>query len=48
MLDEEVAKFHHGEIGDDWCYSMLDGVWLKVRRTVTEFYKQQDWNWQDY
>jgi putative transposase len=32
VLDEEVAKFHHVEIGDDWCYLMLDGVWLKVRR----------------
>ena len=32
VLDAEVAKFHHAEIGDDWCYLLLDGVWLKVRR----------------
>lgn len=32
VLDEEVAKFHHAPLGDDWCYLLLDGVWLKVRR----------------
>src|SRR6266404_4459796 len=32
VLDEQVAKFHHAPLGDDWCYLMLDGVWLKVRR----------------
>jgi len=33
VLDEQVEKFHHAALGDDWCYLMLDGVWLKVRRT---------------
>jgi putative transposase len=32
VLDEQVTKFHHAPLGDDWCYLMLDGVWLKVRR----------------
>jgi putative transposase len=32
VLDEQVAKFHHAPLGDDWCYLLLDGVWLKVRR----------------
>ena len=32
VLDEQVAKFHHVPLGDEWCYLMLDGVWLKVRR----------------
>jgi putative transposase len=32
VLDEEVTKFHHAPLGDDWCYLLLDGVWLKVRR----------------
>ena len=32
VLDKQVAKFHHAALGDDWCYLMLDGVWLKVRR----------------
>src|SRR6201998_846396 len=32
VLDEQVEKFHHAPLGDDWCYLMLDGVWLKVRR----------------
>jgi putative transposase len=32
VLDEEVTKFHHAPLGDDWCYLILDGVWLKVRR----------------
>jgi putative transposase len=32
VLDEEVAKFHHAPLGDEWCYLLLDGVWLKVRR----------------
>jgi putative transposase len=32
VLDEQVAKFHHAALGDDWCYLLLDGVWLKVRR----------------
>jgi putative transposase len=32
VLDEQVAKFHHAPLGDDWRYLLLDGVWLKVRR----------------
>ena len=32
VLDREVAKFHHAPLGDEWCYLLLDGVWLKVRR----------------
>lgn len=32
VLDKEVAKFHHAPLGDEWCYLLLDGVWLKVRR----------------
>ena len=32
VLDEEVAKFHHAPLGDEWCHLLLDGVWLKVRR----------------
>jgi putative transposase len=32
VLDEQVAQFHHAPLGDDWCYLLLDGVWLKVQR----------------
>jgi putative transposase len=32
VLDKQVEKFHHAPLGDDWCYLILDGVWLKVRR----------------
>jgi putative transposase len=32
VLDEQVRQFHHRPLGDDWCYLLLDGVWLKVRR----------------
>ena len=32
VLDREVEKFHHAPLGDQWCYLILDGVWLKVRR----------------
>ena len=32
VLDEQVEKFHHAPLGDEWCYLLLDGVWLKVRR----------------
>src|SRR6202163_4783612 len=32
VLDREVEKFHQARLGDDWCYLLLDGVWLKVRR----------------
>jgi len=32
VLDKQVAEFHHAPLGDEWCYLILDGVWLKVRR----------------
>ena len=32
VLDKQVEKFHHAPLGDEWCYLLLDGVWLKVRR----------------
>jgi len=32
VLDKQVEKFHHAPLGDEWCYLILDGVWLKVRR----------------
>ncbi len=32
VLDQEVDKFHHARLDDDWAYLLLDGVWLKVRR----------------
>jgi len=32
VLDQEVEKFHHAPLQDDWVYLLLDGVWLKVRR----------------
>ena len=32
VLDQQVEQFHHAPLGDEWCYLILDGVWLKVRR----------------
>lgn len=32
VLDQEVEKFHHARLDDDWAYLICDGVWLKVRR----------------
>jgi transposase-like protein len=32
VLDQSVQDFHHRQLGDDWAYLVLDGVWLKVRR----------------
>ncbi len=32
VLDKQVEQFHHAPLGDEWCYLLLDGVWLKVRR----------------
>jgi putative transposase len=32
VLDQEVEKFHHAALTDEWVYLLLDGVWLKVRR----------------
>jgi len=33
VLDQAVQEFHHRRLGDDWAYLVLDGVWLKVRRS---------------
>lgn len=32
VLDAQVRAFHQAELGDDWAYLFLDGVWMKVRR----------------
>ena len=32
VLDQAVRAFHERPLGDSWCYLVLDGVWLKVRR----------------
>jgi len=32
VLDQGVQVFHQRQLGDDWAYLVLDGVWLKVRR----------------
>jgi putative transposase len=31
-LDAAVWLFYEAELGDDWAYLVLDGVWMKVRR----------------
>jgi len=33
VLDAQVRAFHEAELGDDWAYLFLDGVWVKVRRS---------------
>ena len=33
VLDAQVRGFHQAELGDDWAYLFLDGVWMKVRRS---------------
>lgn len=33
VLDREVEKFHGARLDDDWAYLLLDGVWMKVRRS---------------
>ena len=33
LLDGQVCAFQHAELGDDWAYLLLDGVWVKVRRS---------------
>lgn len=33
LLDGQVRAFHQAELGDDWAYLFLDGVWIKVRRS---------------
>src|SRR3989442_2249960 len=32
VLDPAARAFHNSPLGDHWCYLVLDGVWLKVRR----------------
>ena len=32
VLDAQVRAFREAELGDDWAYLILDGVWMKVRR----------------
>lgn len=33
VLDAQVRTFQEAELGDDWAYLFLDGVWIKVRRS---------------
>ena len=33
VLDAQVRAFQAAELGDEWAYLFLDGVWLKVRRS---------------
>ena len=33
LLNARVRVFQQAEIGDDWAYLLLDGVWVKVRRS---------------
>jgi len=33
VLDAQVRAFREAELGDDWAYLILDGVWMKVRRS---------------
>lgn len=33
VLDEAVRAFHTAPLDDDWAYLVLDGVWIKVRRS---------------
>jgi len=33
VLDAQVRAFQKAELGDDWAYLILDGVWIKVRRS---------------
>jgi putative transposase len=33
VLDAQVRAFHEAQLGDDWAYLFLDGVWVKVRRS---------------
>jgi putative transposase len=33
VLDQAVQEFHQRPLRDDWAYLVLDGVWLKVRRS---------------
>jgi len=33
VLDAQVKAFQEAELGDDWAYLFLDGVWIKLRRS---------------
>ena len=33
VLDAQVRAFQEAALGDDWAYLLLDGVWVKVRRS---------------
>ena len=33
VLDAQVRAFQEAELEDDWAYLLLDGVWMKVRRS---------------
>jgi putative transposase len=33
VLDAQVRAFQEADLGDDWTYLFLDGVWIKVRRS---------------
>ena len=33
VLDAQVRAFQEAELADDWAYLLLDGVWMKVRRS---------------
>jgi len=33
VLDAQVRAFQEAELGGDWAYLLLDGVWMKVRRS---------------
>jgi putative transposase len=33
VLDAQVRAFQEAELGDQWAYLFLDGVWIKVRRS---------------
>jgi transposase-like protein len=34
VLDTQVRAFQEAKIEDDWAYLLLDGVWMKVRRSA--------------
>lgn len=33
VLDAQVRAFQEAKVDDDWAYLLLDGVWMKVRRS---------------
>src|SRR6266851_4627517 len=46
VLDKQVEKFHHAPLGDEWCYLILDGVWLKVRRAFGPAKSESQAGWE--